>query len=60
MTNNAVTNAAKKKIYWAIFNKEGVVFEGTFSQCWIELVNRYATLTLEQLEIAEIRIARKS
>lgn len=49
-----------KKYYWAIFNKDGVVYEGSFNQCWDELIKRYYNLTVGQLEMAGVKIARKN
>lgn len=46
--------------YWAIFEKKEVVFSGTFSQCWDELINRFYNLTVGQLELAGVKIARKA
>lgn len=47
-----------KKNYWAIFNADGIVFEGSFSECWKELTKRFYNLTVGQLELAKVRIGR--
>lgn len=46
--------------YWAIFQGKDILFEGTFQQCWNDLMVRYANITLYQLQTKGIRIARKS
>jgi len=45
--------------YWQITNNDGTLFTGTFDQCWQELVGRYSTLTLGQLQSHGVRISRK-
>jgi hypothetical protein len=49
---------ATKSKYWGIFNNDGLVFEGTFKECWDELLKRYHNLTVGQLELANVRIQR--
>lgn len=49
-----------KTHYWAIFEGNAPVFEGSFSECWKALLNEYSSYTVRELEQRRIRIARKS
>lgn len=49
---------ATKSKYWAIVQLDMVIFEGTFNECWNELVNRYAKNSLGELATARIKITR--
>jgi hypothetical protein len=49
---------APKKQYWAIFVNYDVVFTGSHTECWFELLKRYSKLTMKQLAQQGIRIAR--
>ena len=49
-----------KSSYWAIFQGKEILFEGSFTECWKELVKRFASRTVASLVSGDIRIARKS
>jgi hypothetical protein len=49
-----------KKYYWGIFEGQELLFEGSFSQCWIEFLARFPTMTVKLIGEKNIRIARKS
>lgn len=52
-----VTNIAKRR-YWAITENGVVCYEGTFNECWEELVATYGNKTLADLAKQGTRISR--
>ncbi len=50
----------EKSTYWAIFQLKEIIFEGTYSECWKELVSRYGDQKVQSLVERGIRISRKS
>lgn len=44
--------------YWGITENGLVQYEGTFNECWEELVATFPNKTLEQLTAMNIRISR--
>lgn len=47
-----------KRHYWAVRNRDEILFTGTFNECWEELIKRFYNLTVGQLELAGVRISR--
>lgn len=50
--------AKTKSKYWAVTRNGDVMFEGTFSKCWENLVTRFAKMTVAELVQYEIKITR--
>lgn len=54
----ATPEQKSKPAYWGIHEGNKVVFRGTHTECWDELVTKYANRTVQDLRELGIKIAR--
>lgn len=58
MTDNRKVTHINTRRYWAITEAGLVMFEGTFNECWDELVATYGDKTLKEIADLQTRIQR--
>ena len=57
MTDKKVIHINTRR-YWQIKTPKGIIFTGTFMECWDQLVSEFGQMTLSQLDHAGIQIVR--
>lgn len=46
------------KAYWALYHNDLIMYQGTHTDCWSELLRQYNKFTVAEMQQANIRIAR--
>jgi len=49
-----------KTTYWAVYQQKDILFSGTFTQCWNYLTMEFGHMTMAEVVMVGVKIARKA